>query len=73
MCIRDRAILHVLFEQALKLGLNVYEEWFVTKLIIEDGRCRGVVFIDFYTWEIYTIKAKAVIMAAGGAGRVFEP
>ncbi len=71
--ITGSAILHVLFEQALKLGLNVYEEWFVTKLIIEDGTCRGVVAIDLKTGEIHTIKAKAVIMAAGGAGRVFEP
>jgi succinate dehydrogenase / fumarate reductase flavoprotein subunit len=71
--ITGSAILHVLFEQSLKLGLNVYEEWFVTKLIIEDGVCRGVVAIDLKTGEIHTIKAKAVIMAAGGAGRVFEP
>ena len=71
--ITGSAILHVLFEQALKLGLNVYEVWFVTKLIIEDGTCRGVVAIDLKTGEIHTIKAKAVIMAAGGAGRVFEP
>jgi succinate dehydrogenase / fumarate reductase, flavoprotein subunit len=71
--ITGSAILHVLFEQSLKLGLNVYEEWFVTKLIIEDGVCRGVVAIDLKTGDIHTIKAKAVIMAAGGAGRVFEP
>ena len=71
--ITGSAILHVLFEQSLKLGLNVYEEWFVTKLIIEDGACRGVVAIDLKTGEMHTIKAKAVIMAAGGAGRVFEP
>jgi succinate dehydrogenase / fumarate reductase flavoprotein subunit len=71
--ITGSAILHVLFEQSLKLGLNVYEEWFVTKLIIEDGVCRGVVAIDLKTGEMHTIKAKAVIMAAGGAGRVFEP
>jgi len=71
--ITGSAILHVLFEQSLKLGLNVYEEWFVTKLIIKDGVCRGVVAIDLKTGEIHTIKAKAVIMAAGGAGRVFEP
>ena len=71
--ITGSAILHVLFEQALKLGLNVYEEWFVTKLIIEDGVCRGVVAIDLKSGEIHTIRAKAVIMAAGGAGRVFEP
>ncbi len=71
--ITGSAILHVLFEQSLKLGLNVYEEWFVTKLIIEDGACRGVVAIDLKTGDVHTIKAKAVIMAAGGAGRVFEP
>ena len=71
--ITGSAILHVLFEQSLKLGLNVYEEWFVTKLIIEDGACRGVVAIDLKTGDIHTIKAKAVIVAAGGAGRVFEP
>ncbi len=71
--ITGSAILHVLFEQSLKLGLNVYEEWFVTKLIIEDGVCRGVVAIDLKSGEMHTIKAKAVIMAAGGAGRVFEP
>ena len=71
--ITGSAILHVLYEQALKLGLNVYEEWFVTKLIVEDGACRGVVAIDLKTGEMHTIKAKAVIMAAGGAGRVFEP
>jgi succinate dehydrogenase / fumarate reductase flavoprotein subunit len=71
--ITGSAILHVLFEQSLKLGLNVYEEWFVTKLIIKGGVCRGVVAIDLKTGEMHTIKAKAVIMAAGGAGRVFEP
>ena len=71
--ITGSAMLHVLFEQSLKLGLNVYEEWFVTKLIIEDGACRGVVAIDLKTGDIHTIKAKAVIVATGGAGRVFEP
>jgi succinate dehydrogenase / fumarate reductase flavoprotein subunit len=71
--ITGSAILHVLFEQSLKMGLNVYEEWFVTKLIIEDGVCRGVIAIDLKSGEMHTIKAKAVIIAAGGAGRVFEP
>lgn len=71
--ITGSAILHVLFEQSLKLGLSVYEEWFVTKLIVEDGVCRGVAALDIKTGQMHTIKAKAVIMAAGGAGRVFEP
>ena len=71
--ITGSALLHVLYEQSLKLGLNVYEEWFVTKLIIEDGTCRGVVAYDIKNGELHTIRAKAVIMASGGSGRVFEP
>ena len=71
--ITGSAILHVLYEQALKYGLNTYEEWFVTDLIIEDGRCVGVVALDIKSGELHSIWAKSVIMAAGGAGRVFEP
>ena len=71
--ITGSAIFHVLYEQALKYGLNTYEEWFVTDLIIEDGRCVGVVALDIKTGELHSIWAKSVIMAAGGAGRVFEP
>ena len=71
--ITGSAILHVLYEQALRYGLNVYEEWFVTDLIIEDGRCVGVVAMDMKTGELHSIWAKSVILATGGAGRVFEP
>ena len=71
--ITGSALLHVLYEQALKYGLRVYEEWFVTSLIKEDGQVRGAVVLDIKTGELHTIRAKAVIIAAGGAGRVFEP
>ena len=71
--ITGSALLHVLYEQALKYGLRVYEEWFVTSLIKEDGQVRGAVVLDIKTGEMHTIRAKAVIIAAGGAGRVFEP
>ncbi|MBI21351.1 MAG: fumarate reductase (quinol) flavoprotein subunit [Chloroflexi bacterium] len=71
--ITGSAILHVLFEQSIKYGLNVYEEWFVTKLLIEEGKCCGVIALDIKTGELYVIRAKSVIIAAGGAGRVFEP
>ena len=71
--ITGSALLHVLYEQALKHGLRVYEEWFVTSLIKEDGQVRGAVVLDIKTGELHTIRAKAVIIAAGGAGRVFEP
>ena len=71
--ITGSAMLHVLYEQALKHGLRVYEEWFVLSLIDEGGAVRGVVALDLKSGEIEVIRAKAVIMAAGGAGRIFEP
>ena len=68
-----QAMLHVMYEQILKAGVRVYEEWFVTSLVIEDGECRGAVAMDLITGKLEVIKAKAVIMAAGGLGRAFEP
>jgi succinate dehydrogenase / fumarate reductase flavoprotein subunit len=68
-----QAMLHVMYEQIMKAGLFVYEEWFVTSLIIEDGECHGVVALEMVTGRMQIIKAKAVIMATGGLGRLFEP
>ncbi len=68
-----QALLHVLHEQVLKAGVRVYEEWFVLSLIVEEGECCGVVAMEIKTGEIQVIRAKAVIMATGGLGRVFEP
>lgn len=71
--ITGSAMLHVLYEQAIKNDVRIYEEWFVTSLIIEDGICHGAIAFNMHTGEMETIRAKSVIMAAGGAGRVFEP
>lgn len=71
--ITGSALLHVLYEQSLKMGLTVYEEWFVTSLIKHEGAVKGVVALDLKTGEIESITAKSVVIAAGGAGRVFEP
>ena len=71
--ITGSALLHVLYEQSLKMGLTVYEEWFVTSLIKHEGAVKGVVALDLKTGELESITAKSVVIAAGGAGRVFEP
>ena len=71
--ITGSAMLHVLYEQTVKQNAQVYEEWFVTKLIIEDGDCRGVIAMDIHSGKLEIIKAKSVILATGGAGRIFEP
>lgn len=65
------AILHAMYEQLLKRRIAVYEEWYVTALIVEDGVCRGVVAWDLIHGGLHTIGAKAVILATGGSGRVF--
>jgi succinate dehydrogenase / fumarate reductase flavoprotein subunit len=68
-----QALLHVLYEQVMQLDVRVYEEWFVLSLLMEDGECCGAVAMEMRSGEIHVIRAKAVIIAAGGLGRVFEP
>ena len=64
-------IAHTLFEQALKRQVKVYEEALVTKLVVENGRCVGVVIFDLASGQILPIRARAVIFATGGYGRVY--
>jgi len=66
------AILHTMYEQLMKRGCHVYEEWYVTSLIVEEGTCRGVVAWDIVRGGLHAIGAKAVILATGGSGRVFH-
>ena len=65
------AILHAMYEQLLKRRIAVYEEWYVTTLIVEEGVCGGVVAWDLIHGGLHAIRAKAVILATGGSGRVF--
>src|SRR5215471_4945298 len=65
-------LLHTLFQTTLKYErIHRYDEWFVTKLLVEDGRCQGVVAIELTTGNIQAITAKAVIICTGGCGKVF--
>jgi succinate dehydrogenase / fumarate reductase flavoprotein subunit len=68
------AILHALHEQVLKnaKSIKIYSEWYMHELIVEDGRCHGVLVSDIRTGEVEVIQAKAVIFATGGYGRVFQ-
>lgn len=71
--ITGQAMLHVLFEQLLKSGVTLYEEWFVTALVMEDGECRGVVALEISSGKLELITGRAVILATGGCGRIYEP
>ncbi|MDO8673914.1 MAG: FAD-dependent oxidoreductase [Dehalococcoidia bacterium] len=65
-------LLHTMYEQLMKSGVTVYEEWFVTSIVVEEGECRGVVARELNTGKLHEIRAKAVIMATGGLGRVYH-
>ena len=68
-----QALLHVLYEQVMKAGVRIYEEWFLLSLIVEDGECAGAVIMEIRSGEIHVVRSKTVIIASGGLGRVFEP
>ncbi len=65
-------MLHTLYQTSLKYEpIRMYDEWFVTTLLVDDGRCQGVVAIELATGKIFAILAKAVILCTGGCGKVF--
>ncbi|MFQ5657431.1 MAG: fumarate reductase (quinol) flavoprotein subunit [Candidatus Methylomirabilales bacterium] len=65
-------MLHTLYQTSLKYpAITMYDEWFVTRLLVDDGRCQGVVAIQLATGKIYAILAKVVILCTGGCGKVF--
>ena len=65
-------MLHTVFQTSLKYPqIHRHDEAFVTKLLVEDGRCVGAVAIDMRSGRFDAITAKAVILATGGMGRVY--
>jgi fumarate reductase flavoprotein subunit len=65
-------MLHALFQTSLKFSeVKRYDEEFVTRLLVDDGRVHGVVAIGLMSGRIQTITAKAVVLATGGCGKVF--
>ena len=65
-------LLHTLFQTALSYSDIVrYDEWYVTKILVDDGRAYGVVAIELATGRIETITASTVIVCTGGCGRVY--
>ena len=65
-------MLHTLFQTSLKYtSVYRYDEWFVTRLLVDDGRVYGVVAIDMKSGRVDTITAHSTILCTGGCGRVF--
>jgi succinate dehydrogenase / fumarate reductase flavoprotein subunit len=64
-------LLHTLYERVVGLQIPVYEEWYALSLVVEEGRCAGALCLHFFEGKIVMIRAKAVILATGGYGRIY--
>jgi len=65
------AMLHTLYQQALKHDARFFIEYFAIDLIMEDGACRGVVALDMAEGRLHRFRAQKVILATGGYGRAY--
>lgn len=65
-------LLHTLFEQTLAKDVKFYDEYFVTSLAVDEGRCVGFTALDIATGELVGFSGKAVLLATGGYGRLFN-
>ena len=66
-------LLHTLFQTSLRHDrIARLDEYFVTALLVEDGRCWGVAAMDLRDTEVRCFTAKAVILCTGGLGRIFS-
>jgi fumarate reductase flavoprotein subunit len=65
-------ILHTLFQTSLKYpSIERLDEYYATELLVDDGRCQGLTAIEMRSGQMRQIRARAVIIAGGGAGRMF--
>jgi succinate dehydrogenase / fumarate reductase, flavoprotein subunit len=69
--ITGHVLVHVLYEQVMKRQIPAYEEYFAWKLVMNDDRCQGVIAWDLLNGGLVSIGAKTVILATGGAGRLY--
>lgn len=66
------AILHELVNNLRRYGVHIYDEWYVLQLILEDAQAKGVVMYRILDGKLAVVRAKAVMFATGGYGRVYN-
>lgn len=66
------AILHELVNNLRRYGVHIYDEWYVMQLILEDSQAKGVVMYRIHDGKLAVVRAKAVMFATGGYGRVYN-
>ncbi len=65
-------ILQTLFQQCIKHNVSFFNEYQVIDVILEGKKCGGVIAVELATGQVHTFKAKAVLFATGGFGRMFK-
>ncbi len=69
-------ILQTLYQNCVKLGIEFYNEFYVLDLLLtktdEGETCTGAVAYELATGEIHVFQAKSVVLATGGAGKIFK-
>ena len=66
------AVLHTMYQQNLRAGTHFYEEFFALDLIMDGSGCQGLLAWDIAGGRLHLFQAKAVILATGGAGRIYK-
>ena len=65
------AMLHTMYGQALRQSAEFYVEYFAIDLIMDEGRCRGVIALNMDDGSIHRFAANMTILATGGYGRTY--
>ena len=65
-------ILQTLYQQCIKRDVRFFNEFYVIDLLLIDGRVGGVVAYELATAELHVFRAKAVLFATGGYGKIFK-
>ncbi len=66
------AIVFALYEQCMLKGVEFFSEFHVLDIVVEEGRCQGVLAMEIKTGKLHAFQAKATLVASGGYGRVFK-
>ncbi len=66
-------LLHTLFQTSLKFeNIKRYDEWFATSILVDNGKVDGVTAIEIRSGDLVSILGKAVVLATGGCGRIYQ-
>jgi len=65
-------ILQTLYQQCNKEGVEFYNEFFVLDVLVIDGVCGGIIAYEMATGELHVFRAKSVLFATGGFGKMFK-